>query len=297
MRRQASPTLRFLLGCALFALLAGCGASPSGAGSTQAESAAPSAVQLSPEATTPGGPAADTIRQVDPATLAWMWFDDHSTIRPVDVTKPDKQKRTYTIGEPVYSDANGDGLDDMAVSIAQADGNGYRLQWHIWLATADGSAEQVPIPMAWSARCGDVTRKVSAVKGGFRVLENLREPVIDDRVPCSGLGTFKSTRNVGVEKLGETLALVNLDDRRGYGGVCPTQQRTETGRTKVWGGLAPTNAVPLTIDGKRMYMINTHPHRLTAAADPMRLVAVWPAGGNSDDRICVWTDPGRYESS
>ena len=29
----------------------------------------------------------------------------------------------------------------------------------------------------------------------------------------------------------------------------------------------------------------------------MKLAAVWPAGGNSGKRICVWTDPGRYENA
>ncbi|MCW3158041.1 hypothetical protein [Micropruina sonneratiae] len=301
---RLTPFRHLLIGLVALGLAAGCtsGPPPVDTGPTTSGSAAPNAPEpTAPEpsasATTPAGPAADAIRHLDPAGLDWQWFESHSQITAVDVTKPDRHKRTYTIGKPVYSDANADGLEDMAVSIAQLDGNGYREQWHIWLAGADGTPEQVTIPIAWTVRCGDGTSKVTATKGGFKVVERLREPVIDDHLPCSSPGTFKSTRRVGVERVGELPALVNLDDRRGYGGVCPTQQRTETGRVKVWGGIAPTNAAPLTIDGKTMYMILTHPHGLTQNADPMRLVAVWPAGGNSDDRICVWTDPGRYESS
>lgn len=291
---------RVLAGLATICLLAGCSSGPSAPGATQTASATDAPTASATEASTspsPTGPAADAIRHLDPAELAWQWFDTHASISKVDVTKPDKHKRTYTIGKPVYSDANGDGLEDLAVSIAQLDGNGYREQWHIWLAKADGTPEQVTTPFAWTVRCGDATTKVTAIKGGFRVVELLREPVIDDHLPCSSPGTFKSVRRVGVEQAGPVLALVNLADRRGYGGVCPTQQRTETGQVKVWGALAPTNAAPLTIDGKKMYLIWTHPHTLTQDTEPMRLAAVWPAGGSSDKRLCVWTDPGRYESS
>lgn len=243
------------------------------------------------------GPAADAIRDLDPAELAWQWFENHSRIEPVDLTQPDQYGRTYTIGAPVYSDADGDGLEDMAVPIAQLDGNGFREQWHIWLATAEGSAEQVTIPIAWTARCGDATESVTATDGGFVVHEFLREPVIDDHLPCAQPGTFEVTRGVGVRSDGQTRTPVNLADPRGYGGVCPTHQRTETGITKVWGSVGPDLAAPLSIDGEEMYLILTHPHTLTAEVNPKRLASVWPPDGHVDNRICVWIDPVRSENS
>ncbi len=303
MDRTLPPFTRLVCGVALVALLAGCssgsgesgsqpgGAEPGGAGPGGAGTV------TSASAPTPSGPATDAIRALDPKTLDWKWFEDHSQSIKVDMTKPDKHGRTYTLGKPVYSDADGDGLEDMAVPIAQLDGNGYRQHWHIWLATASGGADQVMIPIGLTARCGDATTKVTAIKGGFQVKERLREPIIDDYLPCSSPGTFTSTRQVGVEKAGDTVALVNLKDRRGYGGVCPTVPRTETGRVKVWGAVAPTNVAPLTIDGERMYLIWAHAHPLTNGAEPMKLAVVWSAGGNSSKRLCVWTDPGRYESS
>lgn len=281
-RRAATPIIGLLLACAL----AGCSATPAPRPSQPAASATPSAV-----------PAADGIRTLDPAALQWSWFDTHASFEPVDVSKPDTDGRSYTVGDPVYADADGDGLEDLAVSIAQKDGNGYREQWHIWLAHADGTAEQVPIPIAWTLRCGDATESVTPTEGGFTVHEFLREPVVDDHVACSDKGTFEVTRGVGVLQDGEALYPVDLADPRGYGGVCPTQQRTETGVTKVWGSVGPDQRAALSIDGENMYLILTHPHTLTQGADPKRLAAVWPRGGNSEDRICVWIDPVRSERS
>lgn len=246
---------------------------------------------------TPAGPAPDAIRNLDPAGLAWHWFESHFLIEPVDVTQPDEYGRTYAIGTPVYSDADGDGLEDMAVPIAQRDGNGFREQWHIWLATADGGAEQVPIPIAWSSRCGDATESVTATEGGFTVHEYLREPLIDDHLACADRGTFEVTRGVAVLHDGDARYPVDLADPRGYGGVCPTHERTETGITGVWGSVGPDLTASLSIDGEEMYLILTHPHTLTADVNPKRLASVWSPDGHVDGRICVWVDPVRSENS
>lgn len=246
---------------------------------------------------TPTGPAPDAIRDLDPESLDWQWFETHGSVEPVDVTQPDQYGRSYTIGEPVYADADGDGLEDLAVSIAQLDGNGYREQWHIWLATADGFAEQVLIPIAWTSRCGDGTESVTPTEGGFAVHEFLREPVVDDHLPCSDSGTFEVTRGVGVLHDGDARYPVDLADPRGYGGVCPTHERTETGITTVWGSVGPDLAASASIDGEEMYLILTHPHTLTQGVEPKRLASVWPPDGHSDNRICVWIDPVRFEGS
>lgn len=276
--------------------VAGCTASPAPApGSSDPPSAAPPATAA--PTPTPAGPAPDAIRGLDPAELAWRWFQSHSSFEPVDVSQPDQYGRTYSVGEPVYADADADGLEDMAVPIAQLDGNGFREQWHIWLATADGGAEQVPIPIAWTSRCGDATDAVTATDGGFTVHEFLREPVIDDHLACADTGTFEVTRGVGVLHDGEARYPVDLSDPRGYGGVCPTHQRTETGVTKVWGSVGPDLTASLSIDGDELYLILTHPHTLTADADPKRLASVWPPGGHVEERICVWIDPARFEGS
>lgn len=276
--------------------LTSCTASPAPAPATDPPSAPPPTA-ASPATPTPTGPAPDAIRDLDPAELPWQWFDSHASIEAVDVSQPDQYGRTYTIGTPVYSDADGDGLEDMAVPIAQLDGNGYREQWHIWLATADGDPEQVPIPIAWTSRCGDATESVTATDGGFTVHEFLREPLIDDHLSCADTGTFEVTRGVGVLHDGEARYPVDLADPRGYGGVCPTQERTETGITTVWGSVGPDLTASLSIDGERMYLILTHPHTLTADVNPKRLASVWPPDGHVEGRLCVWIDPVRSENS
>lgn len=285
-------------------MLSGCsaaGTSPNVGGDLDGGSAAPSpgAVVTQEESATPtpSAPAADLIRALNPEDLSWTWFDDHSSTRPVSVPGPDEYGRLYSVGEPLYSDADGDGLEDMAVPISELDGNGFREHWHVWVAQADGTATQVLIPIAATARCGDNTRSVSAVEGGFEVEERLREPIIDDPLPCSDEGTFESVRRVAVAHVGEAAYPVNLDDPRGYGGVCPTQPRTETEVTKVWGSAYPALGAPLTFDGEDMYLIQPYTHTLTQGADPMRLAAVWPPDGHSDNRLCVWIDPVRFEGS
>lgn len=269
-------------------LLAGC--------SSVTAPAATESTDPSPAAS-PSGPAVDAIRALDPAALDWQWFDSFAETTAVDITAPDEYGRTYTVGDPVYSDADGDGLEDMAVPLAQLDGNGFREQWYVWVADADGGATQTTIPIAWTMRCGDDTRSVKATDGGFVVRERLREPVVDDHLPCSKAGTFRSTRKVAVVHQGGGLFPVNLTDPRGYGGVCPTHPRTETGVVKVWGSAIPQISAPLTLDGERMNLILTSRHTLTAGADPMRLASVWPRSGSADQRLCVWIDPVRYEGS
>lgn len=248
-------------------------------------------------AQSPSDRVTDAIRSIDPASLEWRWFSDFSDTHPVDLGAPDEYGRTYTVGAPVYSDADGDGLEDMAVPLAQHDGNGFREQWYVWLAGSDGGATQMMIPIAWTMRCGDDTRSVKATDGGFVVRERLREPVVDDHLPCSKPGTFASTRRVAVQHVGDGLYPVNLADPRGYGGVCPTHPRTEARVVKVWGSAVPEVSAPLTIDGERMYLILTSAHTLTRGADPMRLASVWPPDGKADQRLCIWIDPARYEGS
>ncbi len=286
MPRPSSVRTAAAIVLALTLALTGCAVSPVGA----------SSAAVGPTSSpTPTGPAPDAIRQLDAATLDWQWFDNFASITPVDTTGPDELGRTYEIGKPAYSDADGDGLVDMAVPITQRDGNGFREQWHIWLATADGTAVQVSTPIALTARCGDTTKSVSATTGGFAVHEFLREPVVDDRLPCSAKGTHEVTRRVGVVRSGDSLDLVDLADPRGYGGLCPTHPRTETSVVKVWGSAGPRIGAPLTIDGEKMFLILTYPHTLTQGADPMRLAAVWPPDGSAKNRLCVWIDPARYE--
>jgi len=61
--------------------------------------------------------------------------------------------------------------------------------------------------------------------------------------------------------------------------------------------VGPDRRAKLSIDGEETYLILTHPHALTGGAHPKRLAAVWPRGGNSEDRICVWIDPVRSDRS
>lgn len=288
------------------ALLAACSSDAGGIGDSETE-AAPSAtgseetaVEETTEAATTPEPTATTpdpqaIRDVDPATLEWIWWQNFANQEPVDVTTADEFGRTYTIGEPAYSDADGDGLEDMVVSLAQLDGNGYREQWFLWLAEPDGAPTQVLPPVTGMARCGDAVESVEPTEGGFQVHEFLREPIIDDGLDCASTGTFEVTRGVGAVRDGEAALLVDLADPRGYGGLCPSHPRTEVSPVTVWGGLAPRIDAPLTIDGEERFLITTHGHTMTAGAEPMILASTWADGETYEDRICVWIDPVRYE--
>ncbi|PWD49452.1 hypothetical protein C8046_00675 [Serinibacter arcticus] len=258
--------------------------------STDTASPAPASAPATP---TPEAPDPAAIRTVDVTSLPWQWFENHHTTQPVDLGAPDDVGRTYTVGEPIYSDADGDGLEDLAVPIAQTDGNGYREQWHIWLAVADGEPLQVIAPIASTSRCGDAITAVEPTAGGFAVRELLREPIIDDHLDCATPGTFAVDRGVAVTHDGELTYPVDLADPRGWGGVCPSLPRTETGVVTVWAAAGPDVRASLTIDGEDLFVAATHPHALTEGTEPMVLVAVWPPDGSYLDRLCVWVDPDR----
>ncbi|WP_143556976.1 hypothetical protein [Serinibacter salmoneus] len=264
------------------------------AAQTDATGAETTSAATTPEPT-PTTPDPQAIRQVDPATLEWIWWQDFAAQEPVDVTAADEFGRTYTIGDPAYSDADGDGLEDMVVSLAQLDGNGYREQWFLWLAEAEGAPTQVLPPVTGMARCGDAVESVEPTEGGFLVREFLREPIIDDHLDCAATGTYEVTRRVGAVRDGDTTLLVDLADPRGYGGLCPTHPRTEIAPVTVWGGLTPRIDAALTIDGEERFLIPTHGHTMTAGAEPMLLASTWAVGESFGDRICVWIDPVRYE--
>jgi hypothetical protein len=129
---------------------------------------------------------------------------------------------TYTMKDPVYADANGDGVDDAVVPIERADGNGWESLWYVFVA--DGpSAVQVPAPIARAARCSDAVTGVRAADGGgFVVEQTLRQSPWDDAIPCAEPGTGVQTRVITI--------------RAGANGVLwPVQQEP----ILAWGGLCP----------------------------------------------------------
>nr|WP_274637134.1 hypothetical protein [Microbacterium bovistercoris] len=139
----------------------------------------------------------------------------------------------YAMKEPVYADANRDGLEDALVPIERSDGNGWESLWYIFVADGE-SAVQVPMPVARSSRCGDAVTGVSATPDGFALEVILRMSPLDDAVPCSDPGTGVQRRVVGIEhdSAGD-LWPVQTEPVAAWGGLCPGSEWMDAPPEKV----------------------------------------------------------------
>lgn len=127
----------------------------------------------------------------------------------------------YEVGDPVFADVNGDGVVDAAVSLTAVDGNGFDQQWYLWI-TAEPEPIQVTLPIARTARCGTVTKSVTAVDDGIQVHE-VRRGIGEDQFACSEEGLDERTRVINA------VEVRNVDEWwpvqtapvPAFGGLCP----------------------------------------------------------------------------
>lgn len=146
------------------------------------------------------------------------------TLTLVDGEASDDLGRTYELGEFVESDANGDGIIDIAIPITEFDGNGVTTLWYVWLGQTDGPetrafATQMVYPIARMTRCGDAIHEVTATDHGFAVEETLRHPL--DPGDCATGGTWHQTRELEVHDIAGEHFPILLSPVHAWGGVCP----------------------------------------------------------------------------
>lgn len=146
------------------------------------------------------------------------------TIPIIDGAANDDLGRTYEIGEAIESDANGDGVPDVAVSITEFDGNSMQQLWYIWLGIegaveGDVLAEQMMYPIARMSRCGDAVHEVAPTETGFSITETLRHPL--DPGDCATGGTWHQTREIIVDEFSGEPFPILTSPVSAWGGVCP----------------------------------------------------------------------------
>lgn len=269
------------------ALLAGC-------------TPAPPAPTASPSPSPTPTPTAEAIRDVDFGSLTFTW-DTLGVQYPVtlsggraEVEDPYyQQTATFQLGEPTFSDANGDGLTDAAVPLQFEAGNGIMNNWFIWLAQADApdSPEQIVFPIASGARCADRVTGVEAIDGGFRVHEVMRN-ALEAIGPCAQSGTMERTRDVGAvgDGTGAGSWPVTLDGA-GFGGYCPVKVITEGDRAPAQGRVGPSDAAPMTTaTGQKLFTPIQHYPFLQP--EGWHLTGFLPDDPVDDSVVCVWVPKG-----
>lgn len=206
---------------AAVALFSGC-ATDAPAASAGSPSTVPS-----PTASPTPTPTPVDIREIDLGTGNVM-YSSGGFSAPVWVTLEDgtasDESGTYTLAEPVYSDANGDGLEDALVAIERVDGSASETLWYVFLADGEGGAVQVAVPLARAASCGEVVESTSAApQGGFALEVLTRIRGTDDAIPCSAPGSRRDSRVIVIDgEPGDPLAMpVQTAPAVAWGGICP----------------------------------------------------------------------------
>jgi hypothetical protein len=205
-------------------LMTACASSPPAADEPIGD---PADIEETPDVPETSALTGDDI-QVWIANVDWS-FADRGLDEPVTITfedgkATDDSMRTYEIGVGVESDANGDGVADLAVPVSQLDGNGFQELWYIWLGDdvdADAVAEQVIYPIARTTRCGDVVHSVGAAEGGFTIDQTLWMPHTDQGRDCASGGTGQQTREVTVIDVDGVSYPMQTAPLEAWGGVCP----------------------------------------------------------------------------
>lgn len=165
----------------------------------------------------------ESLRFHDLGNMEWKVQDgpfgviEQEIVQLEDGQEAGESTQPYELGEVVYSDANGDGLEDAAASIT----DGESTWWYVWLATEKGP-EQAPIAVAYEDDCETRVNNVRGVKGGFEIDEN-RHDIAHGQPSssCAGLGQEEVTRTVKIQQDREDLWPVQTDPFPGYGGICP----------------------------------------------------------------------------
>ncbi|MGP9487784.1 hypothetical protein ACT3UA_08525 [Glutamicibacter sp. 363] len=187
-------------------------------------SSAPMAPPSEPSDLPPESPTPQTLRDFDLDNAQWEIKEGYgakkSTALQFKDGKATINTAEYSVGDVVYSDLNGDGVEDALAPIEMLDGNSFSSHWFIWLAEVD-QPEQLPHPVAASRSCGDFINEVTAVPGGIEITET-RRTIFDADHSCAEGGTWEETRTIAVEQFGEDKIWlpVQTSPERGYGGVC-----------------------------------------------------------------------------
>ncbi|MBY6062066.1 hypothetical protein [Microbacterium esteraromaticum] len=205
-------------------LLAAC-TSPPPSADERAEDSVGSTPDASEAPVLTGTDIGDWIRDTE-WSFAGRGIEEPFTIAFKDGQASDDHMRTYEIGVGVgvESDANGDGIVDLAVPVSQLDGNGFQELWYIWLGNADDVepvARQVIYPIARTTRCGDVVQSVNATEDGFTIDQMLWMPHTDQDRDCADGGSGHQTREVTVIDVDGVAFPMQTSPVEAWGGVCP----------------------------------------------------------------------------
>ncbi|MGW9113957.1 hypothetical protein [Microbacterium sp. NPDC055683] len=239
------------------------------------------------------------IRSYDLDAATWTWDTQGEwvevTLQGGVGTAVDpyfQQEARFTAGDPVYADANGDGLLDAAAPLTWEAGNGIYTAHFVWLAQPEQGAppQQVPYPLTFGGRCADSAAEVTAVSEGFEIRQVRRGT--GEESPCAEVGTLDTVRTVTIVGDGTADGSWPMTtDGLGWGGHCPV--RTDGGATVMaaTGRVAPSAAAPATTaSGERAYYALTHyPLR---QPDGWVLAGFAPEPDVDDTLVCVWVPTG-----
>ncbi|WP_394553316.1 hypothetical protein ACDF64_02935 [Agromyces sp. MMS24-JH15] len=190
----------------------------------------------SPSPSAPALPASSPAEPELPSVVAWAsgaewsWSDD-GLAAPVAVTftkgrSTDAAGGVTEVVDAVLGDANADGVEDAAIRARRTAEAGVTELWYVWLGIPGASpgtamAEQVVYPIARTIACGDLTDSVTAISGGFRIIQTLRLPYTDDGLRCSAPGSGRQVRDVAIERFEDAWYPVQTAPVPAWGGICP----------------------------------------------------------------------------
>ncbi len=247
--RPAARATAIAMMATLMGMLGGCAAA-------EPEPAAQPTTEASTPSPTPTPEPTLTVADIGAAVMDAEWsfapggVGDPFTVAIVDGAATDEYGRLFAVGEPIAGDANGDGIVDAAIPISMTDGMAFNELWYVWLGGAvDAAPTQVVYPIAQTTRCGDGTRSIAPVDGGFEVQIVLRMPYTDDARSCAEGGTGELTRTISVEQIGDAYYPVQSAPVAAWGGVCPPTMWMDTEQSiGIAGRAAPPAEAPLVID-------------------------------------------------
>lgn len=274
-------------------VLAGCGG---GSGSEGAESSSASGAE-DPEQTTSATPSPSptpaSIRDTDFGEVTWT-FDYEGEWLEIELAGGEGEGEVYgspavyTVGEPVYADADLDGIEDAVVPLTQEAGNGVQTTWYVWLGPTEVDAEpvQLPLPVASQARCGDAVDSVTAVDGGIRIEERMRSVMAGD---CASDPDVERTRDVVVVGDGSAEgSWPALADGSGWGGYCPLIELSEGVEGPVEGRVGPADAAPESSHAGEQELFGYLGYYPFRQPDGWRVIAFADEDGPEMSAICTW---------
>ena len=175
-------------------------------------------------------PEIKSLRDVDLGNAIWidpMSFDGKTSKIHLKDSKGNDEFSSYELGKIVYSDLNGDGVEDAVAELKSTSGNAYWEHYVAWVATDDDPV-QVPGELAYTHNCGSTVTNVEPATDGIKITEYLRSDF--QNTACSENGPLKQVRTVGVEQYADDdqYYLVRKDTLGGYGGYCHPEGKSDT---------------------------------------------------------------------